>query len=737
MTSDETSNSEERLEDAPTLQIGSMATGRPHFHGSDDATLPPVHAPEDQDLAATLVGPSERAPAASLKVKYFGDYELLSEIARGGMGVVYKARQVNLNRIVALKMILAGQLASGEDVKRFYTEAEAAAALENPGIVPIFEIGQHNDQHFFSMGFVDGGSLADKIKQGPLPAKEAASYTKKVAEAIAYAHSKGVIHRDLKPANVLLDRNDEPKVTDFGLARRAESNSDLTRTGAVMGTPSYMPPEQASGKTDEVGPLADVYSLGAILYCMLTGRPPFQASNPLDTLMQVIEREPVSVSTLNPAVPRDLETICQKCLQKDPNKRYASAQDFADDLGRWLNGVPITARAVSKTERTWRWVKRNPVVAGLLGSLGFVLVSATLVSASLAYIAFTGWRSAIREKQLTSSRSFVDLLLNYGDEQAAEVQINEMMNRYPKDQQTKQAIVSFLLRANNSEKIAKYLDELRARWPHDGETMANLGDFFRNRGALEQAIEIYKIGNEMDAGHCGCLFALGRDISSLNQYEEALRYIKKAREVCNETVLRDNARALYIQLLIKTGQLNAAKEELVIFIKEVANDYRFLIPDLASEFVVASNNDSVFQEYVHHFSNEKDNQCRFYYGLARQYWDRGRFLEAEKSLRSAIELNTEWIDAQILLCRVLLDDKRYVESVSEAERLRDSDLEPSQVAEINELIVRSYLERKQINEADRFTSELMQKEPRDTDVIGLRMRVLEEIRSTMYAVEKM
>ena len=188
------------------------------------------------------------------RIRYFGDYELLSEIARGGMGVVYKASQVNLNRVVALKMILAGQLASDEDVKRFYTEAEAAAHLDHPGIVPIFEIGQHDGQHFFSMGFIEGNSLADRVKDGPLPPTDAASIVRKISEAIAYAHEKGVIHRDLKPANVLMDVSGEPKVTDFGLARKLEQDSGLTRTGTVMGTPSYMPPEQAAGKTDEAGP---------------------------------------------------------------------------------------------------------------------------------------------------------------------------------------------------------------------------------------------------------------------------------------------------------------------------------------------------------------------------------------------------------------------------------------------------------------------------------------------------
>ena len=349
----------------------------------EDATLPPVRQSSSADEFATVIpmpkdDDATLAPAAGRenqsspasaesRVRYFGDYELLSEIARGGMGVVYKARQTNLNRVVALKMILAGQLASDEEVQRFRTEAEAAANLDHPGIVPIYEIGQHEGQHFFSMGYVDGCSLADRVRNGPLPPKEAAELTKKIAEAIAFAHSRNVIHRDLKPANVLLDQNGEPKVTDFGLARKTDNDSGMTRTGAVMGTPSYMPPEQAAGKTSEVGPLSDVYSLGAILYCLLTGRPPFQAANPLDTLLQVMEREPVSVSNINPEIQRDLETICHKCLQKESAKRYAAAQELADDLGRWLRNEPILARPVGRLERLVKWSKNQPAAALLIG----------------------------------------------------------------------------------------------------------------------------------------------------------------------------------------------------------------------------------------------------------------------------------------------------------------------------------------------------------------------------------
>ncbi|MHC4402627.1 MAG: serine/threonine-protein kinase [Planctomycetota bacterium] len=243
---------------------------------SDDEgpTLPPRKpAPgEIPGEAPTLPGAEIAAPPPGTKVRYFGDYELLEEIARGGMGVVYKARQMSLNRVVALKMILAGHLASEEDVKRFYTEAEAAANLDHPGIVPIHEVGQHEGQHYFSMGYVEGQSLSVKIADGPLPPREAAELTKKVAEAVAYAHEQGVIHRDLKPANVLLDRDGDPRVTDFGLAKRVEGDSHLTDTGQVLGTPSYMPPEQAAGKLDQIEETSDVYALGAIGRSL---RPPY------------------------------------------------------------------------------------------------------------------------------------------------------------------------------------------------------------------------------------------------------------------------------------------------------------------------------------------------------------------------------------------------------------------------------------------------------------------------------
>ncbi|MEO1995803.1 MAG: protein kinase, partial [Planctomycetaceae bacterium] len=321
----------------------------------------------------TITGSQTAASASEPGLRSFGDYELIQEIARGGMGVVYKARQTKLNRIVALKMILSGQLASSEDVQRFYVEAEAAASLEHPGIVPIHEIGEHDDQHFFSMGFIEGDSLDAQVKDGPLPAREAAAVLRQIAEAIRYAHERGVIHRDLKPANILIDASGQPKVTDFGLAKKTEGNSEMTGTGQILGTPGYMPPEQARGDIDNIGPAADTYALGAILYALLTGRPPFQSTTVMETLVAVLEQEPVAPRQLNPGLDPDLETICLKCLQKDIKRRYATTGALVDELDRYLNDEPILARPIGQLERTWRWCKRKPALAGL-GALAAILL---------------------------------------------------------------------------------------------------------------------------------------------------------------------------------------------------------------------------------------------------------------------------------------------------------------------------------------------------------------------------
>lgn len=277
--------------------------------------------------------------------RQFGDYELLAELGRGGMGVVYKARQTSLNRLVALKLILRGRLAGETELARFRAEAEAIARLDHPGIVPIYEVGMQEDQPYFSMRYVEGDTLAKRLTEGPLPPREAAEILVQVARAIDEAHRRGVLHRDLKPANVLLDQAGRPYVTDFGLAKQLTDEASLTHTGAVLGTPSYMAPEQAAGSRGRTGPAGDVYSLGAILYAMLTGRPPFQAASPVDTVLLVLEQDPLPPRLINAKADRDLEMIALRCLQKPPELRYASAGELADDLAAYLRGETISARS--------------------------------------------------------------------------------------------------------------------------------------------------------------------------------------------------------------------------------------------------------------------------------------------------------------------------------------------------------------------------------------------------------
>jgi hypothetical protein len=336
-----------------------------------------LHAPEcaAADPPSEAVVPTRPGPT----VPHVPDYEILGELGRGGMGVVYKARHVALGRIVALKVIRAGAHASPEELARFQREAEAAAQLSHPNIVQVYQVGASDGLPYCALEYVEGETLAQRLGRGPLPPREAASLVEALARAAHLAHSRNVVHRDLKPANILLaaggvatvatPQEAIPKITDFGLARRLDDEGGQTQTGAIVGTPTYMAPEQTSGQRQAVGPAADVYALGNILYECLTGRPPFEGSNALDILEQVRHREPVPPSQVQRPVPRDLETICLKCLRKEPEKRYGSAQELADDLGRFLRGEPVAARPIGSLERLAKWARRRPAVAALLAVL--------------------------------------------------------------------------------------------------------------------------------------------------------------------------------------------------------------------------------------------------------------------------------------------------------------------------------------------------------------------------------
>lgn len=342
-------------------------------------------APEPATVSGTPVRPAS----------ILGDYELIEEIARGGMGVVYRARQRSLNRLVAVKLILVGQWASPEQVVRFKAEATAAAMLDHPNIVPIYEIGEAQGQHFFSMKLIEGGNLA--ARAALLSPTDAAALVATMARAVHYAHQRGVLHRDLKPTNILLDAQGEPHLTDFGLAKVWEAGSSMTQTGAMLGTPAFMAPEQA--RSGPVTVAADVYSLGAVFYQLLTGRPPFTAESTTELLRAVAERDPASPRMLVSSVPRDLETICLKCLHKEPAGRYTSAAALAEDIERWQRGEPIHARPVVLAERLGLWARRRPAVAAL-AALSVVLAVALLIGLSVASVRLQRANDRVRSAEL-------------------------------------------------------------------------------------------------------------------------------------------------------------------------------------------------------------------------------------------------------------------------------------------------------------------------------------------------
>ncbi len=373
-------------------------------HGNSLVQSVEAHAP--------AAGPQPmRQLTGDVPLGSFGEYELLEEIARGGMGVVYKARQKSLGRTVAVKLILGGPLAGKEFVQRFRTESAAAAILQHPNIVAIHDVGVHDGRHYFSMDYVAGQSLAQLVGQQPLAPTRAARYVELIASAIHYAHERGILHRDLKPSNVLIDANDQPRITDFGLARQIDGDSSLTMTGHVLGSPNFMPPEQAGARRGKVGPPSDVYSLGGILYYVLTARAPFQADSLEQLITQVLHAEPVAPRLLNPSIPRDLETLTLKCLEKEPSRRYQTAQELADELRLVLRHEPIRARPITPPEKLWRWCGRKPALAT---ALGFALAAMVigLATTSWQWRRAEGFARSERQGRITGKRQLYAATMN-------------------------------------------------------------------------------------------------------------------------------------------------------------------------------------------------------------------------------------------------------------------------------------------------------------------------------------
>ncbi|MBI3409321.1 MAG: SUMF1/EgtB/PvdO family nonheme iron enzyme [Planctomycetes bacterium] len=446
-------------------------------------TLPQVFS---SNLDTPATGQEAGSMESQSELPQIPGYEVLGLLGRGGMGVVYKARHLALKRMVALKMIVAGEHASRDQVARFRREGEAVARLQHPNIVQVFEIAEHGGLPFFSLEFVGGGSLDRKLAGNPQNPRAAADLVHTLALAMHKAHQAGIIHRDLKPANVLLTMDATPKITDFGLAKQVDSSAAQTQSGAIMGTPSYMAPEQAQAKTGAIGPATDLYALGAILYERLTGRPPFKAETPMDTVMQVIAEEPVPPTRLQPKVPRDLETICLKCLHKEPSRRYESALALADDLQRYLACKPIKARPVGWLERTYKFCRRHPTAAALiLLAIVFVLVGAWVGRETHDRLTAHGLSDRLLSakieevpqivKEMAPYRIWIDPLLREAFSNAqvkkdARKQLHLSLALLPIDPEQRGYLFNHLLDAGPME-VAVIRDSLQ---PHSGELLEKL-----------------------------------------------------------------------------------------------------------------------------------------------------------------------------------------------------------------------------------------------------------------------
>jgi len=497
----------------------TMAPGEMSSSGTARLSQPPAQRPSSTAIrkpgeatshgqTARMTSPASASKADRNKIPEVEGYEMLGELGRGGMGVVYRARQKGLNRMVALKMVL-NNAASESELDRFRLEARAVALVQHPGIVQVFDVGEHNGLPYFSLEFVEGGPLDNRLKGEPQDAKFTASVMEKVCRAMGYAHSKKIIHRDLKPANILLTKTDEPKVTDFGLAKEMDSDEGHTRTGSIMGTPSYMPPEQAEGKAKHLNHLADIYSLGAMLYEFLTGRPPFKGRTLLETLEHVKKKDPVPPVQLQPDAPIDLQTICLKALEKDPAKRYQSADEMADDLAAFSRGDPIKARPISVIQKVIRWASRNKAQAALVAVASLFLLASLAGSVAIngLYAVAERQRKA-REERRERDRSTAQKLFDDAQRDAAQA-------RWPQARQNYDNALAAIRNDADLGDLRKQLEDGKAVADEHIDTDARLRTFRE-----EQAMAIYELTNQSGrSAREGNTEARARAMKALEQFE--------------------------------------------------------------------------------------------------------------------------------------------------------------------------------------------------------------------------
>ncbi len=484
-----------------------MDETRSSDHLPDSAALDGVPPNRTRNTGAISTG---LTPGESQEYPDVPGYEILGVLGHGGMGVVYRARQLKANRLTALKMIRAVEHATPHNRVRFQIETEAVARLQHPHIVQLYEVGEVRGQPYFSLEFCDGGTLTEQLKKKPPSPRESAELIETLARAMHYAHLRGVVHRDLKPGNVLLTTNGAVKITDFGLAKRIDAEArDVSKSGAIMGTASYMAPEQAAGKVRDTGPAADVYGLGALLYECLTGRPPFEGPQHV-VLVRVLSEEPAPPSRLAPKVPRDLETICLKCLSKEPARRYASAEALADDLRHFQADEPIRARPVGAVERAVKWVRRRPAPAALLGVVLLALVALAVLSANLVVArddAESKEKAALKEAdKAKKARDFLVSIFVLSDPRT---QTSAMTPRQILDDAEKRIPTEFADQPELQAELQTAIDEAYARITRD----TPLAMILESRGAvqLQSTRDAYRRAVAQTLLYAGDRLSLGTD----------------------------------------------------------------------------------------------------------------------------------------------------------------------------------------------------------------------------------